>query len=263
MHPTPVLRPMEFGDILDGAFKLYRAQFVRLFTAALIANTPTLLFDLWSAATADAMDPAAVQGVTLLRLPFVLIATVLVYGSLTHQADRALHGAPIAAPAAIAAGVRLFLPLLAAYTLTTLSILLGLVLLVVPGILLGLLFFAVTPAVVIERRGPIQALGRSRELARGALGQIAGILIVATVITLMPSFAVSAVGFVIMGVSLSAGAPPAAALFGLNAMQVLVSALAAPFSVAVMVLLYYDRRMRTEAMDVQAMAERLPTHAAV
>src|SRR5438552_2872109 len=38
--PTPELRPMDIGDILDGTFRLYRARFVPFLTVALVAYVP-------------------------------------------------------------------------------------------------------------------------------------------------------------------------------------------------------------------------------
>lgn len=257
------LRPMEFGDILDGAFKLYRAEFVRLFTAALAANLPNLVFEVVVGGEADPNDLTASLSVLLLRMPLSLLTTALLYATLFHQADRALHGAPESAAAALRAGLRRFLPVLAVSALVGVMIMAGLLFLVVPGILVGLIFFAATPVVVVEGKGPIAALGRSRELSRGALGHIAAVLIVAGIIALMPTLGLSLIGAVLAGASTLAGGDPGMALMLLRVLQVLVSALIAPFTAGVWLLLYYDRRVRTEALDVQFAAERLAGSPAV
>src|SRR5262245_22654230 len=57
--------------------------------------------------------------------------------------------------------------LIVASIAASLGIVLGLFLLVVPGLLLAVWWSLVVPAVVLEGRGPRAALGRSRELVRG------------------------------------------------------------------------------------------------
>ena len=70
------------------------------------------------------------------------------------------------------------------------------------GILAFLMLFAVVPAVMIEGRGPVEALGRSRALARGAWGRILGVLAVLMIIVSIPSLA-----FGVAGAGVSASEP--------------------------------------------------------
>jgi hypothetical protein len=259
----PRLRPMEFGDILDGAFKLYRAEFVRLFSTALLINIPNLLFEFWVGAEAGSTDPTAALGVLVLRMPLSMLTLALLYAALFYQADRALHGTPVGAGESLRAGIGRFLPLLATYLIMSGAIIVGTLFLVVPGVIVALMFFAASPVVVLEGRGPVDALTRSRDLSRGALGHIAGVLIVSTIITILPGIALGMVGVVVGGMQAASGGDPGMALLVLRAAQVLASALITPFYVGVLLLLYYDRRIRSEAFDVQLAAERLGTSAAV
>lgn len=57
--------------------------------------------------------------------------------------------------------------LLAVGAITSILIVIGLFLLVVPGIILAIIFALVVQAVVIERIGVLESLGRSRQLVRG------------------------------------------------------------------------------------------------
>lgn len=122
--------------------------------------------------------------------------------------------------------------------------------------IIGLLF-AVAPAVIVERAGPLEALERSFTLARGALGRVIGLMLVTILITYLPMIAVLAVtgGFAQLA---NPGAVPSGAQF--ITQQVLsmgVGILTTPFMAAVIVLLYFDRRVRTEALDVQMMTDSL------
>jgi hypothetical protein len=67
--------------------------------------------------------------------------------------------------------------------LSGLGILAGLILLIVPGVILYVMWSVAAPALVEERLGPVEALGRSRELTRGARWKVFGLLLVVTVIS--------------------------------------------------------------------------------
>ncbi|MCA8906299.1 MAG: hypothetical protein KDA64_00090 [Rhodospirillaceae bacterium] len=63
--------------------------------------------------------------------------------------------------------LRQFFPLFAASILTVLAVMAGLVLLIVPGVILMLVLWLVTPCILVEGVGPIAAFGRSAGLTRG------------------------------------------------------------------------------------------------
>jgi Uncharacterised protein family (UPF0259) len=107
------------------------------------------------------------------------------------------------------------------------AILVGLVLLIVPGLILTTIWSVAPPAVVLERAGPIAALGRSRELVRGngwqVFGVIAlfvfGVLIGASVLDSLAAAAGTAAGIVV---------------------RVVVGVLTAPLSALAAAVLYFE-----------------------
>jgi hypothetical protein len=70
-------------------------------------------------------------------------------------------------------------------------------------------------------------------------------------------------GAAMVGAALSSGDPDAVegtmGLFSAvtNVLSILLSALTTPFMTAALTLLYYDRRVRTEALDLEMATERL------
>jgi hypothetical protein len=81
--------------------------------------------------------------------------------------------------------------LLGAGLLAGLGISLGLVLLIVPGLILLTWWALISPAVVLERRGVIEAFGRSRELVRGYGWSVFVIVILTVLISFAIGIAVS------------------------------------------------------------------------
>jgi hypothetical protein len=136
---------------------------------------------------------------------------------------------------------------------------------VVTGLVLGLpavaatvwvwVHWALAPVpLVLERAGVVGALGRSYRLVRGKFWRTFGILVLANVIiSFIAQIITTPVG--IVGGILPAIAPENTALlvgslaltYGVSS---LVGVLVYPFLAAVVTLLYIDRRIRTEALDI-------------
>ena len=69
----------------------------------------------------------------------------------------------------------------------TFAVLGGLTLLVIPGICLAVMWYVCVPVIVIERAGPLAALGRSRELIRGygwsVFGRLVGLALIQSLVS--------------------------------------------------------------------------------
>jgi hypothetical protein len=288
----PNLRPLSFGEILDGAFTLYRRNFVTFAVTALI---PAVIM----AAVLAFMGVGLFQGLASGDRPsmfgmlmlFGLVGGLVflaMWGALAREASQSYTGQPTSVGDGFSAGLRAALPLIgagfvagiafivvifavglvmglvtaasAALGSGILTLLVGIVMFcAMAAVYLGgiAVLFAVLPAIVVEHKGPVEAISRSFELARGALGRVVGLMLVAVLITYLPIMAV----MLLTGTFTSFGNPDAMPSTGqLMTQQVLalgIGVLTNPFLVAVMVLLYYDRRVRTEALDVQILTDRL------
>lgn len=124
---------------------------------------------------------------------------------------------------------------------------------VVVAAYVGVLLALAPAALVLERQSVRGALRRSRALVRGSWWRVAGILGLAAILSAVVS-AIISVPFGIAGGglvgltaqhTLSFGELLASSLGGLVA-----STVVRPFSAAVVALLYVDRRMRSEALDL-------------
>lgn len=261
------LRPLSFGEILDGAFVLYRRHFAVFFTTALIPLLPVALlwggFGWLTGNMTDTDDATAVFAFALVY-PVMIVGSLLMWGALIHETARAVEGGPVDRGEAYRAAFRRMLPMVGAGILFMILVVAGTILFIIPGILVMLALFAVWHAVMIEGKGPVEALSRSRELARGAWLRILGVMVVSYIIIMIPSMLVGATaGAAMVGAALSSGDPDAVegtmGMFSAvtNVLSILLSALTTPFMTAALTLLYYDRRVRTEALDLEMATERL------
>jgi|SRR5688500_4568728 len=260
---TNVLRPLSFSEVLDTSFDLYRSNFAVMFGMTLVPQIPTILF--WLAAPLlVGNDIEMLQLASLLIMPYSLLVFILLMGSLTDAAGRAYGGERPTIGGSLGRGARKLIPMAIALFIFGLFIFIGFVFLIVPGLILFAMWFCIPQAIVLEDRGPIDALGRSRQLSRGARMRIFGALVVAWIITLLPALAMWAVaGVSPQGRDAMLGVGDSAAwITGLiQACSTVLSAVTWPFLMIVTTLLYYDRRARTEAPDLEDAAVRLQQQA--
>lgn len=263
--PLTQLRPLSLGEILDGSFTLYRRHFATLVATALIPVAAMTIPWVLLMSQMNAKDPAAMLaagGVMLLLVPVMIAVSGIAWGGLTHEASQAYLGEEVSVRDGVSKGLRRALPLFGAFMIAGILIYAGFFLLIVPGFLLMIMFFAVSQAVVVEGKGPIEALGRSRDLARGAWGKIFGTCFVIFLIAYLPSMALGVgAAFLIPGFIPTGGEPQAAGggIFGFYALSSVISGLTMPFMMLGLTLLYYDRRVRTEALDLEIATRELST----
>jgi hypothetical protein len=256
---TEVLRPLSVGELLDGAFTLYRRNFATFFLTALLPLSPLVLF--WVVAPTFVSGVAGadmlLQVMPMLLMPYNMFAIVLLIGGLTYAAAAAHAGGRPAVGAALMEGLRRWPPLAVATILTWFLVLIGFMLLIIPGLVLLAMWFAIYPVVVLEGRGPFAAMARSRQLSKGARLRVLGVTLVAWLITLLPTLALSLFAGMSLGVAgvvsgdawLYSGVGFTALM---QAASTALSAITWPFLACVSLLLYYDRRARTEAPDLES-----------
>jgi len=119
------------------------------------------------------------------------------------------------------------------------GIVIGFVLVIIPGLILLTIWAVAAPVVVLEHPGAVAALRRSRELVRGNGWQVFGVILVLDVLVL-------AIAFLIEGVAASAGTSP-----GIIA-EVVVGVLSAPLSALAAAVLYFRLRGPSAAIPSPA-----------
>ncbi len=164
------------------------------------------------------------------------IAVPLVTGALTIVvADRSIGGT--AGPGkAYGRLLRRFGTLLSAAIPAFFLVLIGLCLLIIPGLLLGFFFVFVTPVVLLENVGGIAALKRSAALVKANIGQVAVVCVVFAAIRFVASIMTSI--FI-----------PHTALFLGSFVQDVLLMLILPIPILGTVILYLDIRRQAEGLD--------------
>lgn len=290
------MRPLGFGEIVDGALQLYRRDFGLYYLIALVAAFPGYVLmlvsgvDFGSIASGPDVDPFEALGamgpafaVTLASAAIAWIGWIAVGvamverigerpASLGHSYRGAFRHLPSTLGATLVAllifVVLFFVVIMAGGFFVAIFSQMGSAFLFIAStvflLLLGALVvalwmgatFGILPAVIIERRGAMGALGRSLSLCRGAWLRVVGIMIVAWIINVAPSFGVTALfGMGDLFTSPDAlGEISSTEQWLMNTIDLVVGPLTTPFMVGSVMVLFHDRRVRSEAFDLETLA---------
>jgi hypothetical protein len=265
------MHPMTFGDILDGAFKLLKANFLTLILVTAVFVVPLSLLSAWSTRNVatpgilDLVNNPAVQptmnfagfdwAALLLSVVVSLLVTPPIAGVVSRVVASSYLGTQLSAGAALAGTVRFIPALMVAFVLVHLCELIGLAACLVGALFLMPLFLVVSPAIVIENmhpvRGMIRGISRSVELTTSRYWPVLGIAVlsglVAEILESIISFPVSLIGLLFGSVPW-----PVAGLASL--LPILFTT---PLVTIVAVLVYFDLRIRREGLDLQMLAAGL------
>jgi hypothetical protein len=263
---VPELRPRGIGEMLDAAVGLYRARWTRLVLLAAIVVIPVQVINTLVLLSAQ---PDHVQfSITGQQNPQFSNALLSLAAQLTVLFVDGAAGAFVAALCAKPCAevflarvedresvslVRAAIPAaLAASILVSLCNILGFAACFV-GYLAALALLSVTmPALVVERLGPAAALGRSLRLAQQHFWRSLGVVITAAFLASVVNLGLASV--LALVVRATPGSDSYLLIAGLSG--AVTGALTQPFTAAVMVVLYFDLRIRNEGFDVQLLMQR-------
>jgi predicted secreted protein len=127
----------------------------------------------------------------------------------------------------------------------------GLLFFIVPGIYLLVALLLATPALLLENLQPLNALQRSRALTQGMWFRTAGCYLLASLfvffVALIPTL-------LFIHVTGSGTTTSGSDLVAADIASVVTSLLTTPFMATVVVLIYYDLRVRKEGLSIDELA---------
>jgi Membrane domain of glycerophosphoryl diester phosphodiesterase len=259
---TPQLRPLSVGEMLDAGFRLFNARFMTLVLCVLVPVVPLTIiatalqasvdpyaFDLNTTETAD--SGTALAG-TLVAAAIQFAAAALAVAACFKAISAAYLGERAGVSESLRYALGRLLPLIVAYLLFMLIFVVGFILLIIPGIWLGVKLSMLFPAVVFEREGPFGAIGRSWTLTRGHWWRTFGTLIVVFLITFVLQLVFGGVVGALLGASDTVSELTVAIV--LTLVNLITLAVTYPLWAAVTTVLYYDLRVRNEGFDLQLLA---------
>jgi hypothetical protein len=268
--PAPLrLRPLEIGDLLDETFRIYRRHFLLFAGISLILAIPaaglaSYVIALFAnfvqlANTSQSPDFNGLLGLLVVYAIGYLVILLLApftYGAVIYAACESAQGRAVTIWGALRGVLRRYFAILGYLFLIALM---GLFFCLFPlWIWIWVGWVTVLPVMFVENTGLGAAMGRSWRLVQGRWWRT--FLIVFLVVLIWYVVQIALGGFLslasgLLGIVVS----QYVALAISQAVAVLVSALAIPVFQIAIVLIYFDLRVRREALDLFQLAQRLAT----
>ncbi|MGZ6978029.1 MAG: hypothetical protein ACXVJW_07975, partial [Acidimicrobiia bacterium] len=263
------LRPLGVGEIIDAAFKIYRARFgamvravavvvipVQLINVIVVLSLPTTTTTTTSRSgfttTSSASGGTAIAALLVLQIVTILSSLLATAACLKIVSDAYL-GTVTTWRESLKFGMTKFPSLLWIGTLSILGVGLGLVFCIVPGVWLYVAWCIAVPAMLVEGARGTNALTRSFNLVRNRWWPTFGALLIAALITGVVGFAL---GILTVPLLLSGASYTTTQTVGAIARGA-ASVVTTPFSAAVTALIYFELRVRKEGFDLALMAQRI------
>jgi hypothetical protein len=231
------LRPRTGPEIIDAAVQLLRRSYAASYA----------VWFAYCVVYAVAWRPYSAKWPTWVSYVVVFGTPALPYAVMLALSADAYLGRPVRIDRALARVARRWVAVYVAYLLRLAVISLGIVCLVVPGVVFWARSFATLSAVVLEDCPALGAVDRSLELTRGDLSRIVGVLGLAVLLVWVTTWGEIKLHHMAIAHHLL-NRPLREALY------TVLSSLFEPFVSAVVVVLYYDLRIRKEGFDLELMA---------
>lgn len=249
--------PLSIGGVLDGGFTMYRAVFKAILplsiAVGLLSQAPAIVPYLIGGANPAEGSMSMGLGVGLLAgfLAWFVVYMAVYVGWLQSLDALARGGTAHGVGAAFSSGLPKVLPLLGSSLLFTLAVLVGCVLLVIPGLILmfSLIFF--TYLIALDNKGPIEGLKESHKLVWGNWWRTVIVITIGGLIYFAIVLLIVGVVAGTLGVAGFGGPSPEQAAAGIGAgvliimgLQAVLAALLLPMWNSMMLVLYRDLQLR-------------------
>ena len=254
------MRPRTLGEILSGAFEIYKDNAAQLILIVAVVVVPhSLLGALLGRALAGSTEEtvtvlgqtqtvssrtfaAVVLGAIIAAIVGVIISSVL-QAALMRAGALATIGDPVDVESSYRWGLKRFGSVILVGLLVGLAVAVGLLLLFVGAIIFGVFLAVSIPALIIEDRRGTEALKRSWQLVSGHFWHVLGVVVVAAIITGIVSSILGALG--------------GSNWFVSWIFSTIAQIVTAPFAALVSILLYLDLRARKEALTADSLRREL------
>lgn len=245
MYQLPTA-PRGNGQVLESVFQLTRAGFVRMLPYAILTTLLSAVPFVYLLYAGVLTDPAAV-----LRLAFswsywlaglVMVAfSMLIYGAAMVRIESIAQGADVGIAPSFSAVLPRVPALVGALFGYMLAVVVGCMLLVVPGLYLMGALFLFAAAIVFDGKGPIESLGHSLNLVLGNWWRLAIISGIAIILLYLVYIVVG----ILVGIFMGFRGAELEFLFVVNMVSTLVGGLLMmPFFSALYVEMHREVKMR-------------------
>jgi hypothetical protein len=241
----PPLRPQSVSEVLDSAFHIFAATLLKTLPYGILLILSGQLVNIYNLATERPLQSAWHDATSALLsfVSFIAVAPILGATLLCQRASA--QGQPSFMRTEFAQALRLLPQIAAVLLLAGLAILLGFILLVLPGLYLCVALSLATPALLLAHKGPIDAMKFSLHLIHGHWWRTAGIYAITLVIMIV--FYFLAAILVVVAVQFIRGADVALMTAAARVLIIVLAAFSFPYGTATTLAVFGDLQWRDAA----------------
>jgi hypothetical protein len=258
--PPVALRPRSTTEIIDASVSLLRQHYLELVTATALFSIPLLILGVMPGNVMAApnfqtpfvmpLAPRAMGGTLLLTLVVALILGPLATATTVVIVSDNYLGREVTIGSAIARAFSRIVAVAITGILQGIAVGIGFLLFIIPGFFCIAWFFSAVNIVMVEGKGPMDALSRGHFLAKGSVGRILGTLLLCFLLVAVVNAVIRLILVALVGV-VHLGGVPAVVIAQLGSIFVY------PFFTVASTVLYFDLRIRKEGLDLEVMAKEL------
>lgn len=251
-------QPSSIAKILDASFKLYAACFTKVIGFGLIISALYIVITFLSASLVGDLpvpnDPEAAQDVMLQTLPEMIVYLIVVsllsfifYAGIIYRIDNQAQQREDSFGEALIVGLKKFPAMLLATILYSITVSIGSLLLLVPGIILMLSLSFYPVLIIVENLGGYASLQASHSLVWGNWWRTLTVYMAPGILALIVY-----IGLGLISYPLSNNANDPTAVDAMDIVSNLWSAIVMPYFYTLAYVVYHDLKLRKTGGDLAA-----------
>jgi hypothetical protein len=224
------------------AFAVYIRRFVPFVILTVIASIPNYV-TIFAVPAPDSTSPPDLALARMLMVTAVvtMVTSSLAGGAVIYGVVQDLRGRAFSVSDSLLVALRRLLPILGVSFCTAIVFVLGLMLLVIPGVIFICMFLVSPHACVVERTGVFTSLSRSRFLTKGHRWQVFGLFLLMAIVAIIGD---------LIARTIFAPTGPSGSLIAGEVFAAIVGA----FNGVLLSVLYFQLRIAKEGVDIDKIA---------
>ncbi len=250
--------PQTIGKVLDNAFRLYKASFKKVvlfsFLYAFIVSTPEIIFSLVASEVPE--FGATTDPVYWILFAITLIIGIVFYNGFFFRMHSVATDEECSNATALNVGLRKLLPIIVATVFYMIALILGMVLLIIPGVILMVSLFLYSALIIVDDEKTFTSLKMSHNLVWKNWWRTTIVFFVPVIVMVVFSIAIGAI--VLLGVGMMMGtfsddAPAFQAIILISVIgNTIIYTLTMPLLASVMLVQTNDLKLRKQGTDLEA-----------
>lgn len=248
-----------FGEMFGKGFGMFFDNFLPLIGISVIMFVPLAFFEYLLTKESFKMTlilqstgelPTSYLGTLFLSVGIIILETLLVSSVLTYYiSNRVLHKEE-SFGSVLKRALKKIVPLLGLSIVASLMIMLGMLFLIIPGIIMALSLSIVVPVMLLEDKGIMDSIRRSRELTKGAKGRIFWVMFLQGVLIVILSLILQKIAMSIAGGMILSGGFDTFILI-LFLFSAVSSIIGSAFGGCMTLSVYFSRRSEKDGLDLE------------